>query len=124
MSSRPVLKRAALLSSAAAVALVTFAGTAGASTSAPYLSYGSRGDGVTCVQAAVNLAHAVSVPLEIDGAWGDRTQAGVVAFQRWKLGDSQADGVVGPDTGDRMMQVLSQAPALAEQCYDYLPTHH
>ncbi|MFF8377239.1 peptidoglycan-binding protein [Streptomyces sp. NPDC015661] len=124
MSHRPTLRRAALLTSSVAVALVTCAGTASADTSAPYLSYGSRGEGVKCVQAAVNLAHAVSVPLEIDGVWGERTQWGVVGFQRWKLGDSQADGIVGPTTGDKMMEVLSQAPALADQCYDYLPTHY
>ncbi|MFC9397322.1 peptidoglycan-binding protein [Streptomyces sp. NPDC057027] len=124
MFSRPVFRRAALLASSVAVAMVSLAGTADAGTSAPYLSYGSRGDGVKCVQTAVNWAHAVSVPLEIDGIWGERTQWGVVGFQRWKLGDSQADGIVGPDTGDKMMAILSQNPAMADFCYDVLPTHY
>ncbi|MFE5593116.1 peptidoglycan-binding protein [Streptomyces sp. NPDC056549] len=124
MSSHPVLTRAALLTSAVATALVTFAGTASASPSAPYLGYGSQGEGVKCVQIAVNWANAYPVHLAEDGVWGDQTQRGVVAFQRWKLGDAQADGVVGPNTGDKVMQILNQAPALAEQCYDYVPTHY
>ncbi|KQX52984.1 MULTISPECIES: hypothetical protein [unclassified Streptomyces] len=124
MFSRPVFKRAALLTSSAAVALVGLAGTATAATSAPYLAYGSQGDGVRCVQAAVNWSHVAPTRLEEDGIWGDRTQSGVVTFQTAKLGGAQADGVVGPDTGDKMLAVLGQNPAMYEFCYDVLPSHY
>ncbi|MGW6389847.1 hypothetical protein ACWFR1_04935 [Streptomyces sp. NPDC055103] len=47
-----------------------------------------------------------------------------MAFQRWKLGDSRADGIVGPNTGDKMMETLRQYnQATANYCYRYLPTH-
>ncbi|MER6097487.1 peptidoglycan-binding domain-containing protein [Streptomyces sp. NPDC001728] len=124
MFSRPVFKRAALLTSSVALAVVSLAGTASAVPSAPYVAYGDQGDGVRCVQAAVVWSHTSSARLEEDGIWGDRTQAGVLDFQRAKLGSSQADGVVGPNTGDKMLAVLGQNPAMYEFCYDVLPSHY
>ena len=124
MFSHPALTRAALLLSATAVAVTGLAGTASARPGAPYLSYGSQGEGVKCAQIAVNWANAFPVNLAEDGIWGEQTQWGVVAFQRWKLGDSQADGVVGPNTGDRMLETLREYNmATANYCYQYLPSH-
>lgn len=48
----------------------------------------------------------------------------MIAFQNWKLGDSQADGVVGPNTGDQMLETLREYnPVTANHCYKYLPSH-
>ncbi|MFJ5779536.1 peptidoglycan-binding protein [Streptomyces sp. NPDC093094] len=124
MSFHPLVKKAALLAASVTVAVTGSAGIAGASTSAPYLQYGSRGEGVKCVQIAVNWANAFQVELAEDGIWGKQTQYAVVAFQRWKLGDSQADGIVGPNTGDKLMETLREYNvATANYCYRYLPTH-
>ena len=57
---------------------------------------GSRGFNVAVVQAQLNAANATPQKLPVDGAFGLRTQAAVIAFQR-RAGIT-ADGVVGPAT--------------------------
>lgn len=119
-----VFKRGAVVVASAAVAVAGFAGTASAKPGVPDLSYGSQGMGVKCVQLAVNWANAFPLDLDVDGVWGKQTQYGVVAFQRWKLGDAQADGIVGPNTGDKMYDALrAHDDKTAAYCLAYLPTH-
>nr|WP_223183776.1 MULTISPECIES: hypothetical protein [unclassified Streptomyces] len=103
--------------------MLCLAGPAGAVRGAPYLSYGSQGLGVECAQRAVNWANAYPVKLAEDGIWGPQTTRGVVALQRWKLGDGYADGIVGPLTGAVMDEILSsQNPAMGDVCFRALPT--
>jgi peptidoglycan hydrolase-like protein with peptidoglycan-binding domain len=101
---------------AASVAAVALAGTASASTSAPHILYGSRGEGVKCVQAALNdYDHA---GLHEDGIDGPATTAAIRHFQR-EMGLT-ADGIVGPRTGDFIWTINSGDGAYS--CYDYVPT--
>jgi peptidoglycan hydrolase-like protein with peptidoglycan-binding domain len=59
------------------------------------LRIGSRGDGVRCLQTALNNQGYDSGP--IDGAFGSVTYRAVTAFQRAR--GLVVDGVVGPQTG-------------------------
>ncbi|WP_051711414.1 peptidoglycan-binding domain-containing protein [Streptomyces sp. NRRL S-350] len=97
------------LVAAAALTLSTaaLAGTAQASTTAPWLGYNhtTSGTGVWCVQHLVNDYLRLSGEATIleDGQWGPNTDSAVRDFQQNVLGSSQADGVVGPKTGSKLM---------------------
>lgn len=73
------------------------------------LHVGSRGFEVAVVQAQLNAKSSPSPGLKVDGAFGPRTQAAVVAFQR-RAGLSP-DGIVGPKTHAALAQGLTLTTA-------------
>jgi peptidoglycan hydrolase-like protein with peptidoglycan-binding domain len=102
----------------ASVSVVAFAGTASASTTAPYIRYGSRGEGVNCVQATMNYYDDAG--LVVDGIDGPATTAAVKHFQ--KVSGLSADGIVGPLTGDDIWDLDFSTSLRLMGCYPYLPT--
>ncbi|MEU9045960.1 MULTISPECIES: peptidoglycan-binding domain-containing protein [unclassified Kitasatospora] len=116
----------------AAVALTlstaALAGTAQASTTAPYLGYNhtTSGTGVWCVQHLVNdyLRLSGEATISEDSQWGPQTDAAVRNFQQAVLGSSQADGVVGPRTGSKLMNVDWTDPYAGPNgsCLPFIPT--
>ena len=93
------------------------AGTASASTTAPYIRQGSVGTGVKCVQLALNQFDT-TLHLAVDGVDGPRTTAGVKEFQNaLRL---IVDGIVGPATGNVIWSVDNVIGA--QYCFSYVPT--
>ncbi|MGQ4484538.1 peptidoglycan-binding protein [Streptomyces sp. 372A] len=131
MLTLPKAARAAAVT-VAALSAVALAGPAQAVTTAPYVAYGDTGTAVKCVQIAVNVADEVHVGITVDGIWGARTEERVRAFQRdhrWAFGEVgqeiplDVDGVVGPNTGDVMLDFIeAYAPGWGNTCYYALPT--
>lgn len=120
------VRRAAVVTATAAAALVTLAGTAGATSSVDEIAYGDRGAGVRCVQLALN-ASTVHAGLQLDGIWGKRTEDAVRQFQRTYSdlhgGKLDVDGIVGHSTGRVMEEVLvHNEHDSAESCWNVLPT--
>ncbi|MGW3205723.1 peptidoglycan-binding domain-containing protein [Streptomyces sp. NPDC001135] len=118
------LKRCVNAAAATAVAfaaLVTVSGTAQAKPGVANLRYGATGQGVRCVQLAIQEAGmgTVSDLVTVDGVWGPRTQDGVIEFQEHH--GIRADGVVGPVTGQYMYELLRD-DLYHQKCYNYLPT--
>ncbi|MFH9353725.1 peptidoglycan-binding protein [Kitasatospora sp. NPDC017646] len=77
----------------------------GYTSSEPTLSYGSSGNAVKQLQCELN--HVVyspdaSAPLDVDGVWGDATDAAVAKFQRCT--GLYQDTVVGPQTWSKLDQ--------------------
>ncbi|MFB7613315.1 peptidoglycan-binding protein [Kitasatospora sp. NPDC056181] len=97
-------------------------GTAQAAKGAPYIRYGAQGEAVKCVQRAVKWAGMGTVGelVTIDGVWGPRTEDAVEEFQQ-RSGLS-ADGVVGPQTGQRMWHVIDMESEGFDRCFTLLPT--
>ncbi|MFG3229679.1 peptidoglycan-binding protein [Kitasatospora sp. NPDC048194] len=96
---------------AGVTAILTCAAPAHADPNTTYLSYGDRGVGVKCVQIAVGVT--------ADSVWGPDTDRAVRAFQRSHFG--HADGIVGPQTGDALMNRLN---AYYGWCYSVIPTSY
>lgn len=107
---------AASAACATVLATAVVAGTASASTTAPFIREGSRGTGVTCVQKALNNLGAHLVP---DGIDGPLTTAAVKTFQR-EVGFT-VDGIVGPETGTYLYS-RDEALGLGATCYRFVPT--
>ncbi|MCD2187846.1 peptidoglycan-binding domain-containing protein [Actinomycetospora soli] len=111
---------------AAAVSLgsLATAGTASAAENVPYIGpdstslelngypgfVGNSGFAVECVQRAL-----LAKP---DGDYGQETYEAIKTFQ--KLHGLEVDGVVGPQTGDRLIPSLPDA--YKDSCYDVIPT--
>jgi hypothetical protein len=68
------------------------------------LAFGDRGDEVETLQTA--LAALDHDPGEVDGAFGDSTQAAVIAFQQ--ANNLKADGIVGPETVRALNAALAE----------------
>jgi hypothetical protein len=68
------------------------------------LAFGDRGDEVETLQTA--LAALDQNPGEVDGVFGDSTQAAVIAFQQ--ANDLTADGIVGPATVRKLNAALAE----------------
>jgi Putative peptidoglycan binding domain len=68
------------------------------------LAFGDRGDEVETLQTA--LAALDHEPGEVDGVFGDSTQAAVIAFQQ--ANDLKADGIVGPETVRKLNAALAE----------------
>jgi peptidoglycan hydrolase-like protein with peptidoglycan-binding domain len=66
----------------------------------PTLRYGSSGQAVKALQAALNARLAQLSPLAVDGLFGPKTLAGVKAFQASQ--GLKADGIVGTLTWGRL----------------------
>lgn len=74
------------------------------------LRQGSRGDAVRTLQRYLNdlaSAYGALLPVSTDGIFGSQTRNAVLAFQG--LFDLTADGIVGPATWNRLMQVWDAA---------------
>ncbi|MFK0096926.1 peptidoglycan-binding protein [Streptomyces sp. NPDC091040] len=124
MFTLPRSVRAAVVT-VAALSAVALAGPAQAVSTAPYVAYGDTGTAVKCVQIAVNVADEVHVGITVDGIWGARTEERVRAFQRDNSQDIplDVDGVVGPNTGDVMLDyIAAYALNWLNTCYYALPT--
>lgn len=99
----------------AAAAALALAPSASASTTAPYIRYGSSGNGVWCVQYALNTQ---GYNLTEDSKFGPKTLAAVKSFQRHTY--LHVDGIVGPLTGDEI--VGADSSFNAAWCDSVVPT--
>lgn len=116
---RKTLARRATLATAivgmVATGSLAIATSASASTSAPYIRYGSHGPGVTCVQLALNWDGA---ELTVDGIDGPGTTSAIRQFQTEH--GLPADGIVGPKTGNYIYWI--DVHEVDANCYAYVPT--
>jgi hypothetical protein len=133
MSLKTRIAKAATATAVAGAALLTLAGPASASPSAPSLGdgYDNNTHAVWCVQHNLNdfLNRAVSAhpaPVAEDGTLGPQTKAGVEWLQSGTMLDGQrlqVDGIVGPLTGDAI--VANGDPyyiGWGGYCWQYIPT--
>ncbi|MBT2470251.1 hypothetical protein J7E97_20825 [Streptomyces sp. ISL-66] len=126
---------AVLAASAALLTGVMTAGSASASTTAPYIGngYTNNTHAVWCVQHMINYAidrgryWGVAKVAE-DGVWGPKTRQAVVGVQNGTGGSLNPDGIVGPKTGDMLMfegdPYYSGRSAGDGYCHTYLPTSY
>ncbi|MFF8413049.1 peptidoglycan-binding domain-containing protein [Streptomyces omiyaensis] len=125
---RTFVRRAAVLAATLGLAAAASSTTAGASTTASYIGdgYPNNTHGVWCVQEIANNWYEGWGPgsprIAEDGIWGPRTKQALQQFQ--EAFGVKPDGVVGPQTGYRL---LTSDPADPYQgrngyCYGYLPT--
>ncbi|MFF2950317.1 peptidoglycan-binding protein [Kitasatospora sp. NPDC057965] len=115
----PVIKRAAVVTATTALAVTVLAGTASARPTAGEIAYGDRGTGVKCVQLAVNAS--LHSGLQVDGIWGDRTEAAVRRYQQ--ANGLDVDGIVGIQTGSKMQEVIVHNEfSWGTTCWENLPT--
>ncbi|MEU3567861.1 peptidoglycan-binding protein [Kitasatospora sp. NPDC036755] len=112
----------------AGASVLGVAGSADAAPGAPYLGYGhtTSGTGVWCVQHLVNdwLRLGGRSTIDEDGQWGPKTDGAVRYFQQSILGSAQADGVVGPQTGNKLMNIDWTDPYGGPDgsCRPFIPT--
>ncbi|MEV8527218.1 peptidoglycan-binding domain-containing protein [Streptomyces sp. NPDC052000] len=119
--------RAAATAGAALFTVGVLAGSARASTNASYVGYGhtTSGTSVWCVQHLVNdyRRAAGELPISEDSSWGQETFGAVEEFQRVVYGNLQVDGVVGPQTGNKLLNYdATDKYANRGYCYGYIPT--
>ncbi|MFG2142870.1 peptidoglycan-binding protein [Streptomyces sp. NPDC048696] len=119
--------RAAAVAGATIFAVGAMAGSASASTGASYVGYGhvTSGTPVWCVQHLVNdyRRAAGETPISEDNSWGPQTDAAVREFQSVVNGNLQVDGVVGPQTGNKLLNYdWTDQYANKGYCYGYVPT--
>lgn len=82
------------------------------------LRIGSRGSDVTLMQNYLNSIRSVFpvIPaITVDGVFGTRTEAAVIAFQR--LFGLTPDGVIGRNTWDKIVYVYNNKPNVAAPTY-------
>jgi peptidoglycan hydrolase-like protein with peptidoglycan-binding domain len=129
------IAKAATATAVAVAALVTLAGPATASSSAPNIGdgYADNTHAVWCVQH--NLNHFLNIttqtdhpaPVAEDGIWGPQTKAAVQWLQsRTILGGRSllADGIVGQLTGDAIISDGDPyyVGSYDAYCWQYIPT--
>ncbi|NUR31594.1 MAG: peptidoglycan-binding protein [Catenulispora sp.] len=112
-------------------ASVGAAATADAYSGAPYVRYGSTGQGAWCVQNALDAMDREDLYVVQDGQFGPATLAAVKRFQ--SIFGLYPDGVVGPATGTEMMDAIwrqGQDDTVSpwgwsprQVCWNYLPTY-
>jgi len=76
----------------------------------PVLKRGSKGQDVKDLQQA--LLELDFKPGEVDGVFGVYTESAVKAFQKWTT--LSADGIVGPDTWEKLDDADKSDPTLRE----------
>ncbi len=116
-------RRGAFLSAAAALVTVgVLSGTAQAvpNSGSLYVGYGRSNAyaSVKCVQQISNSLHYQTGyhTVAVDGSFGRDTYGAILAVQKWA--GLQQDGVVGPQTGNVMIEATKDEYG----CYPYLPT--
>ncbi|GAB7184969.1 hypothetical protein ATKI12_4800 [Kitasatospora sp. Ki12] len=123
------IRRGLVAAAALTLSTAALAGTAQASTGAAWLGYGhtTSGTGVWCVQHLVNdyLRASGQATISEDSQWGPRTDGAVRNFQQVFLGSSQADGVVGPATGSKLLNYdwTDSAAGPNGSCQPFVPTY-
>ncbi|ARF53035.1 peptidoglycan-binding domain-containing protein [Streptomyces gilvosporeus] len=125
MSTRKMTARLGVLAAAVTVIIGGLSATADASPNAATLQYGSQGWGVKCVQQAVNdwvWRTRGDWPLKVDGSFGSGTRTWVKKFQ--SASGVSADGVVGKQTGNSVLDNLQGDSTWRHDCYDYVPSTH
>lgn len=126
------LRRLATVSAGAAVlaaSAATFAPSAQASTSASWIGPGEANNshGVWCVQHLINDwvqkngINGGGRPMTEDGIFGPQTEGYIKEFQTLHMG-AVSDGIVGPYTGDSILEAGDQYYGGRHYCYTYLPT--
>ncbi|WP_223241857.1 peptidoglycan-binding domain-containing protein [Streptomyces sp. CBMA123] len=123
MTSTSMKRRGAFLFATAALVTVgTLGGTAQAvpNSGSLWVGYGKSNTyaSVKCVQEISNdLQYQTGYHgIAVDGSFGPDTYGAIVAIQAWA--SLQQDGVVGPRTGDVMVEATKDYYG----CYPYLPT--
>ncbi|MFD9688928.1 peptidoglycan-binding protein [Kitasatospora sp. NPDC059146] len=123
-----VIGRGLVAAAALTLATVGLTGTAQASTTAPWLGYGhtTSGTGVWCVQHLVNdyLRAGSSPTIDEDSQWGPKTDGAVRDFQAHVYGNLQQDGIVGPQTGSKLLNYDWTDPYAGPNgsCRPFVPT--
>ncbi|MFI6644254.1 peptidoglycan-binding protein [Streptomyces sp. NPDC050504] len=87
-----------------AASLLVSAGPAAAWVDAPNIRYGATGEQALCVQVGIDSMDNNDIYTYPDGQFGPDTLRAVKKFQAyWGL---QQDGVVGRDTGTKMLEMM------------------
>ncbi|WP_406061828.1 peptidoglycan-binding protein [Streptomyces sp. NBC_01077] len=118
--------RAGAVAATTALAALALSGSAQAQPGAAYIGYGQANgwNAVRCVQIGLNgiirESYATQHELiSVDGVFGPETDEAIRYVQARRLGSAEADGIVGPRTGDLVMRYTF---ASFESCYPYVPT--
>lgn len=115
--------RGGVVAASAAVLIATNAVSAGAQPGVRNIRYGDSGNGVHCVQMALNLwgrAHdGWTGRISEDAPFGEETRGALLNFQRQN--NLSADAVVGPRTGN-ILYYNYLKPAGYAWCYYQVPT--
>ena len=134
MTRRNKLRRAAgIAAAAAAIGGLGVTGVASASTvqraapsQGPVIGYGATGQGVKCVQDAMDWAWEnglIDTNPSVDGIYGLTTKKAVEQFQA--AVELKVDGIVGVRTGDAMIANMSAAgiDGWVDDCKPYIPNN-
>lgn len=105
--------------------LLVMSSPASAYVGAPYIRYGATGNPAYCVQVGIDSMDNSNIYTYPDGHFGPDTLRALKAFQSyWGL---QPDGVVGPATGSKLMEMIYMDGATTPNnniwCNGYLPTY-
>ncbi|MFC9591889.1 peptidoglycan-binding protein [Streptomyces sp. NPDC056944] len=118
--------RAGLVAAATALAALALPASAQAQPGASYVGYGQANNAtaVKCVQNGLNNIisdhYAAQHDLiSVDSVFGPETDEAIRYVQYRMLGASEADGVVGPRTGDLIMRYEF---GWYTSCFPYVPT--
>ncbi|MCX4983235.1 peptidoglycan-binding protein [Streptomyces sp. NBC_00572] len=118
--------RVAVGVAATTLAALALPGSAQAQPGAGYIGYGQANQptAVWCVQKALNIIisdHFATQHdlISVDSAFGPETDEAIRYVQYRMLGAADADGIVGPRTGDLIMR---QHTFDYQKCYPYVPT--
>ncbi|WP_328942741.1 peptidoglycan-binding protein [Streptomyces sp. NBC_00250] len=122
---KTLVSRTGVLVAATALAALALPGSAQAAKGASYVGYGQTNNwtAVWCVQKNINSAimwYGLDYELlTADGSFGPKTDQAVRYMQNAWLGAGEVDGIVGPKTGD---MILEAGKAYLDTCNRYIPT--
>ncbi|HJD83029.1 peptidoglycan-binding domain-containing protein [Kitasatospora aureofaciens] len=117
---RNLFKRGAVTAGAAFLAVSVLGGVAHADPGVPYIKPSQRSQAVSCVQQGLRDA---GYNIDVDGIYGQATYSALTDFQAQR--GLQADGIVGPRTGDRLYyDYLAKSGNVVqiEECGYLIPT--
>lgn len=109
-------------------ALAIFTGTAAqAASNVGNIGYGAHGPGVWCVQQALDFAASngwIPASPTVDGFFGTQTKLAVKEFQAQDLKNAPVDGIVGPITGQALLQAEwdNGHTEWVQECFPYIPS--